>query len=63
LAELSVEYREILVLREIEGWSYKQLASGLKLPPGTVMSRLNRARLRLREEIGERLDEESRNEL
>jgi len=63
LARLSVEYREILVLRDIEGWSYKQLASGLKLPPGTVMSRLNRARQRLREEIAERLHEESRNEV
>jgi len=32
LARLSVEYREILVLRDIEGWSYKQLASGLQTP-------------------------------
>jgi RNA polymerase sigma factor (sigma-70 family) len=51
LARLSVELREILVLRDIEGWSYKELASALKLPLGTVMSRLNRARLHLREEI------------
>lgn len=51
LAKLPVEFREILVLRDIEGWSYKELAAGLKLPLGTVMSRLNRARLHLREEI------------
>jgi RNA polymerase sigma-70 factor (ECF subfamily) len=51
LVRLPVEFREILVLRDIEGWSYKELASALKLPLGTVMSRLNRARLRLREEI------------
>ena len=51
LATLPVEFREILVLRDIEGWSYKELASALKLPLGTVMSRLNRARLRLREEV------------
>ena len=51
LARLPVEFREILVLRDIEGWSYKELASALKLPPGTVMSRLNRARQHLREEI------------
>ena len=63
LARLSVEYREILVLRDIEGWSYKQLASALKLPPGTVMSRLNRARQRLREEIAKRLHEEPQNEV
>ena len=54
LASLSVEYREILVLRDIEGWSYKQLASVLNLPSGTVMSRLNRARQRLREQNRER---------
>ena len=63
LGRLSVEYREILVLRDIEGWSYKQLASALKLRPGTVMSRLNRARQRLREEIAKRLPEESKNEV
>jgi RNA polymerase sigma-70 factor (ECF subfamily) len=51
LARLPVEFREILVLREVEGWSYKELASALHLPLGTVMSRLNRARQHLREEI------------
>jgi RNA polymerase sigma-70 factor (ECF subfamily) len=51
LARLPAEFREILVLRDIEGWSYKELASALKLPLGTVMSRLSRARLHLREEI------------
>ena len=51
LATLPVEFREILVLRDIEGWSYKELASALNVPLGTVMSRLNRARLRLREEV------------
>jgi RNA polymerase sigma-70 factor, ECF subfamily len=53
LARLPVEFREILVLRDIEGWSYKELASALKLPAGTVMSRLNRARQHLREEIAQ----------
>ena len=51
LARLSVQYREILLLRDVEGWSYKELASALSLPAGTVMSRLNRARQRLRDEI------------
>jgi RNA polymerase sigma factor (sigma-70 family) len=32
LTRLPVEFREILVLREIEGWSYKQLASALNVP-------------------------------
>ena len=63
LARLSAEFREILVLRDIEGWSYKQLASALHLPPGTVMSRLNRARQRLREEIAKGQREEWQNEV
>jgi RNA polymerase sigma-70 factor (ECF subfamily) len=48
---LPIESREILSLREIEGWSYEQLASALRVPLGTVMSRLSRARQRLREEF------------
>lgn len=63
LARLSVEHREILLLRDIEGWSYKQLAAALNLPSGTVMSRLNRARQRLREEIAKGQPKESQNEV
>ena len=48
---LPIESREILALREIEGWSYERLASTLKVPLGTVMSRLSRARQRLRQEF------------
>jgi RNA polymerase sigma factor (sigma-70 family) len=59
LARLSVEFREILVLRDVEGWSYKELASALHLPLGTVMSRLNRARHHLREEIAKVQPKES----
>jgi RNA polymerase sigma-70 factor (ECF subfamily) len=51
LNRLPNESREILALREIEGWSYERLASALKVPLGTVMSRLSRARQRLREEF------------
>jgi DNA-directed RNA polymerase specialized sigma24 family protein len=40
-----------LVLHEIEGWSYKQLASALKVSAATVMSRLSRARQRLKQEL------------
>jgi RNA polymerase sigma-70 factor, ECF subfamily len=51
LSRLPVEFREVLVLREIEGWSYKQLASALNVPATTVMSRLSQARRRLRQEV------------
>ncbi len=55
LAELSTEYRTILVLREIEGCSYDKIAEILDLPIGTVRSRLFRARLALRDELSSRL--------
>jgi RNA polymerase sigma factor (sigma-70 family) len=48
LAELPVEFREVLVLRELEGLSYKEIAVITNLPAGTIMSRLARARERLR---------------
>jgi RNA polymerase sigma-70 factor (ECF subfamily) len=55
LAELSTEYRTILVLREIDGCRYEQIAEILDMPVGTVRSRLFRARLALREELTPRL--------
>ena len=63
LALLPAEFREILLLRDIEGWSYKELASILKIPAGTVMSRLSRARQRLRQELAKAQDEELQNGL
>jgi RNA polymerase sigma-70 factor (ECF subfamily) len=47
LDRLPAEFREVLVLRELEGLSYKQLARIMEIPMGTVMSRLARARKRL----------------
>jgi RNA polymerase sigma-70 factor, ECF subfamily len=44
LEDLAVEFREVLVLREIEGLSYKEIADVTGVPIGTVMSRLARAR-------------------
>src|SRR5579862_582215 len=44
LQALPVEYREALVLRELEDLSYKEIATTLDIPIGTVMSRLARAR-------------------
>jgi RNA polymerase sigma-70 factor (ECF subfamily) len=48
MAGLPAEYREVLILREIEELSYKDIATVTGIPPGTVMSRLSRARLALR---------------
>jgi RNA polymerase sigma-70 factor (ECF subfamily) len=44
LESLPLEYREVIVLRELEGLSYKQIAGIAGIPIGTVMSRLGRGR-------------------
>jgi len=48
IERLPVHYREVILLREIEGFSYQQIAHILQCPAGTVMSRLGRAREQLR---------------
>lgn len=45
--ELPPEFREVIVLRELEGLSYKEISDVVGVPVGTVMSRLSRARRRL----------------
>jgi|SRR2546423_653057 RNA polymerase sigma-70 factor (ECF subfamily) len=52
LNRLSLEYRTVLVLKEIEGLKYEEIAAALQVPIGTVRSRLHRARLELREQLG-----------
>ena len=47
-------YREIIVLRDIEGFTYQEIAMVLECPAGTVMSRLGRARGKLREVLSGR---------
>jgi RNA polymerase sigma factor (sigma-70 family) len=47
LEELPADFREVLVLRELEGLSYKEIAAVVTIPMGTVMSRLARGRERL----------------
>jgi len=51
LATLSDEHRAILILREIDGCAYEQIADMLELPIGTIRSRLFRARLQLRDQL------------
>ena len=51
LEKLSDEFREIIVLHDLEGLAYKEIAAVVGIPIGTVMSRLARARGRLRAEI------------
>jgi RNA polymerase sigma-70 factor (ECF subfamily) len=55
LGELPVDYREVLVLREMEGLSYNEIAEAMNVPVGTVMSRLSRGRAGLREVLARRI--------
>jgi RNA polymerase sigma factor (sigma-70 family) len=52
LETLPTDFREVLVLRELEGLSYKEIAAIVGIPLGTVMSRLARARERLAGVLG-----------
>ena len=51
LSELCEEFRAALVLKEIDGMSYEEIADIVKVPLGTVRSRIHRARLELREKL------------
>jgi RNA polymerase sigma-70 factor, ECF subfamily len=56
LESLAVRDREILLLCEVEEMSYREIGQVLSVPVGTVMSRLSRARARLRQALGRRTD-------
>src|SRR5271163_142245 len=51
LEELSPNFREVLILREFEGMSYREIANITGMPQGTVMSSLSRARRGLRQAL------------
>ena len=57
LSGLSPDLRAVFILHETEGMSYRDVAETLGCPIGTVMSRLHRARVRILEELRERLEE------
>jgi RNA polymerase sigma-70 factor (ECF subfamily) len=57
LEALPAEFREALVLRELEGLSYKEIADIADVPLGTVMSRLARARRQLQQSLVQRMKE------
>ena len=61
LEELPIEFREVLIMREMEDLSYKQISTIADLPIGTVMSRLARGRKQLRELLVSRMSKESMN--
>jgi RNA polymerase sigma-70 factor (ECF subfamily) len=63
LAELPPAFREVIVLRELEGLAYREIASVTGTPIGTVMSRLARARDQLRDRLTHLIAKEDKNAL
>jgi RNA polymerase sigma factor (sigma-70 family) len=57
LLQLPREFREVIVLRELQGLTYKEISEVAGVPVGTVMSRLARARQRLQRALGPYLEE------
>jgi RNA polymerase sigma-70 factor (ECF subfamily) len=58
IASLPVKYRTVFVLREVNQLSYEEMAESLNVPLGTVKSRVNRARLMLRDKLKPMFGEE-----
>jgi RNA polymerase sigma-70 factor (ECF subfamily) len=56
--DLHPEHREILVLREMEKFSYSEIAATMDVPLGSVVSRLNRARTRFQQNLAAQVDAE-----
>jgi len=58
IEKLPLDFREVIVMRELEEMSYRQISEISSLPVGTVMSRLSRARKRLEECAGSKMEKE-----
>lgn len=63
IGQLPVDFREVIVLREFEDLTYRQIAEITGIPVGTVMSRLSRARKQLRHLLLPQIAEERQSEL
>jgi RNA polymerase sigma-70 factor (ECF subfamily) len=59
---LPPRFREIVALRDYLGLSYAEIAVALKIPPGTVMSRLHRARAMLRRQVYDQMGREAQHD-
>jgi RNA polymerase sigma-70 factor (ECF subfamily) len=51
ISKLPPKFRQVIILRDVQEFSYEEIASILKVPLGTVKSRVNRARLRLQDDL------------
>ena len=57
IGSLPQKFRQVIVLRDIQGFSYEEISTIIKVPLGTVKSRVNRARLKLQEDLDFLLDD------
>jgi RNA polymerase sigma-70 factor, ECF subfamily len=57
IRNLPPKFRQVIILRDVQGFSYEEISSIIKVPLGTVKSRVNRARLRLQEDLSFLLDD------
>jgi RNA polymerase sigma-70 factor (ECF subfamily) len=57
LGELDEEHRVMVLLRDMEDMSYEEIGEILEIPPGTVKSRLHRARCELRTRLADLMNE------
>ena len=51
ITSLPQKFRQVIVLRDIQGFSYEEISDIIKVPLGTVKSRVNRARLKLQDDV------------
>ncbi len=51
IERLSPKFKEVIILRDIQGFSYEEIADMIQVPLGTVKSRVNRARLKLQDDL------------
>ncbi|NOQ98400.1 MAG: sigma-70 family RNA polymerase sigma factor [Calditrichae bacterium] len=57
IGKLPPKFRQVIILRDVQGFSYEEISSTIKVPLGTVKSRVNRARLRLQDDLSFLLDD------
>lgn len=56
--KLSPKFKQVILLRDVQGFSYEEIAAIVGIPLGTVKSRVNRARLKLQEDLKQLMDEQ-----
>ena len=55
--KLSPKFKQVIILRDIQGFSYEEIADIVNIPLGTVKSRVNRARLKLQEDLKDLMED------